>query len=173
MRTGQIVGWLLAGTVAAVGAYWFSASGEPAVVQPINFNHEEHLSAKRASGPITCNTCHKFYRTRQSSGRPGVAVCASCHTTTKPKSPEMEKLRRFIDRKQEIPWRRVYKLPEHVFYSHRTHVVDAKLPCATCHGPVETQRKALTRPLQRISMAACMDCHRARNVTNDCNACHK
>ncbi len=187
-------GWLIAAALIAAGGYWLTP--EPEIIQPIDFSHEKHLLAKRAEGPITCATCHKFFKTRRTSGRPGVSICASCHATTKPKTPEMAKLRRYIDEKREIPWKRVYKAADHVYYSHRTHVVDAKLFCETCHGPVGSMKKALTRPLVPITMDTCIDCHRrtrveiprngikgsgakgngkksVRFVTTDCNACHK
>lgn len=164
----RIAGWLLLGLAAAVGGYWVSASARTEVVQPIDFSHQKHFTLK-----LPCNMCHKFFSTRQTSGRPGVATCAICHAALPPRTPEMVKLRRYIEQKKEIPWRRVYTVPDHVFYSHRTHVVDAKLECAACHGAVEKQAKALTKPLKPLSMDACIDCHRARKVTADCNACHK
>ncbi|MBI3126284.1 MAG: hypothetical protein HYZ11_01595 [Candidatus Tectomicrobia bacterium] len=160
--------WFIVAVAVMSGAYWLNAGARPAVVQPIDFSHQKHLAIK-----LPCAMCHRFYAARQSSGRPGVAICAMCHAATAPKSPEMVKLRGFIDQKREIPWQRVYKVPEHVFYSHRTHVVDAKVECAVCHGAVEKQTAALTGPLKPISMDACMSCHRDRKVTNDCNACHK
>lgn len=161
-------GWLLAGAVVFVGAIWYSSTVQTQVVQPINFSHDKHVSLK-----FPCNTCHRFYMTRQTSGRPGVAVCTPCHIGTKPVSPEMLKLRRYIDNKQEIPWRRVYEVPSRVFYSHRTHVVDGKITCEECHGPVGAQKTALTRPLKKITMDGCIACHKERNITTDCNACHK
>jgi len=161
-------GWLLVAVVVAGGVYWLTATAGSSVVQPINFSHQKHAALK-----LPCSMCHKFYASRLVSGRPGVAICTLCHAAMAPKSPEMVKLRRFIDNKQEIPWKRVYKVPEHVFYSHRAHIVDAKLKCQTCHGEIEKQKNALTRPLRPISMDDCMDCHRARKVTTDCNACHK
>lgn len=164
----RTVGWLLLGLAVAVGGYWLGASARTGVVQPIDFGHQKHLAMK-----LPCSLCHKFYTARQASGRPGVATCAICHAATAPKSPEMAKLRRYIDQKKEIPWRRVYTVPEHVFYSHRTHVVDAKLECAACHGAIERQASVLTKPLKLLSMDTCIDCHRARKVTTDCNACHK
>ena len=160
--------WILLGLVVAAGGYWLGASAWTEVVQPIDFSHQKHLAMN-----LPCAMCHKFYTTRQAAGRPGVATCAACHAAMPPKNPETVKLRRYIDQKKEIPWRRVYVAPDHVFYSHRTHVVDAKLECPVCHGAIDKQANALTKPLKPLSMDACMDCHRARKVTNDCNACHK
>ena len=169
MNSGRrVVGWVFAAVIVAGASFWISWGAESKVVQPINFSHEKHANLK-----LPCSLCHKFYTTREVSGPPGVATCTLCHAATVPKSPEMVKLRAYIAQKREIPWKRVYKVPDHVFYSHRTHVVDAKLPCATCHGPIEKQAAALTRPLKPITMEGCMECHRSRKVTNDCNACHR
>ena len=55
--------WLIAAALIAAGGYWLAPA--PEIVQPIDISHEKHLLAKRAEGPITCATCHKFFKTRR------------------------------------------------------------------------------------------------------------
>jgi len=60
-----------------------------------------------------------------------------------------------------------------VFYSHRRHVVVAKIPCETCHGAIARTSAPPARPLVKIRMKFCIGCHQRRNVTVDCIACHR
>ena len=99
----------------------------------------------------------------------------------------------FGEKGGEIPWRRVWRLPPHVFFSHRSHVVAAGVKCQTCHGPMETLDRPPGRPLKQLAMSDCIGCHEqwrwpdegvargaelarvptARRVSTDCNACHR
>jgi hypothetical protein len=78
-----------------------------------------------------------------------------------------------------IAWTRVYKLPDFVFFDHRSHV-NAGVVCQTCHGPVETMERM--RQVPDLSMGWCINCHRqaTQNGVNgkrvfasiDCSTCH-
>jgi hypothetical protein len=78
-----------------------------------------------------------------------------------------------------IRWRQVHRLPDFVFFDHRSHV-RAGVTCQSCHGPVETMERV--RQFQNLSMGWCVNCHRdARangvlgkpaNPSLDCSACH-
>ena len=62
-------------------------------------------------------------------------------------------------------------------------MVVAKVPCQTCHGPMETLMKPPARPLRTLAMDDCIGCHEkasapaekaaARPRSTDCNACHR
>jgi ferredoxin len=59
---------------------------------------------------------------------------------------------------------------DYVFFSHREHAA-AGAACADCHGDVAAA--AMPLPKERdISMAACMDCHRAKGASLACDFCH-
>ena len=76
-----------------------------------------------------------------------------------------------FDKEQKpIPWVRLYKLPDFVFFSHSVHL-NGKVACAECHGPVE-QREALAAEVTH-NMKTCMACHSAREVSNKCHICHE
>jgi hypothetical protein len=94
----------------------------------------------------------------------------TCHRAEKQSSPELAKVREAALGKKEIPWVRVYRNPDFVFFSHERHA-RARVECAECHGPVE-KRDVLMKEVS-TSMTACMSCHAARGARNDCSACHE
>ncbi len=132
--------------------------------QPINFSHELHTSM------VECDTCHRYYMERKVAGRPTVEICTGCHAEAE--TSEQEKILSYAERGEEIPWERVYRLPEHVYFSHMRHVAVGKVECSSCHGMIETMNKPLKKPLVKIDMDFCINCHRQGQITTDCNACH-
>lgn len=183
----------LIGLVAVVLMAWAYWAGwvEPAVTQPIEFPHRAHLELKDPK--FECTTCHDRASSGAVAGRPSTKKCLSCHSTGEAKSAEEKKLQAFTQSGREIPWQRVWRLPPHVFFSHRTHVAEAKVRCQTCHGAMETLDRPPARALKRLTMSDCIGCHEAwrwpnetkeketgsakgaavRRVSTDCNACHK
>jgi hypothetical protein len=135
--------------------------------QPISFNHKKHLEQG-----LECDACHHFYKTQTFSGIPDLNTCLECHKEPVTKSPEEEKIRQFQKRGQEIPWRRIYEEPDHVFFSHRRHAVLGKIECKICHGGIGESERPPMKPWAKMTMNWCMDCHAKRKVTNDCLACH-
>jgi len=136
--------------------------------QPIAFNHKKHMEQG-----LECDTCHRYYKTETFSGMPDIAVCLECHKEPVTQSPEEEKIRQFAKKGEKIPWRRLYKMPDHVFYSHRRHVILGKVECQTCHGTIGQSEKPPTTPFVQMTMGWCMNCHAKKRVTNDCLACHE
>lgn len=135
--------------------------------QPLAFSHKKHT----AQG-LTCETCHVHFKTQTFSGMPRLETCLECHKDPLTKSLEEEKIRDYQKRNQEIPWKRLYVQPDHVFFSHRRHVVLGKLGCETCHGPIGDSQEPPATPWVKMTMKWCMDCHAKQRVTNDCLACH-
>ena len=144
----------------------YSTSSKPG--QPIAFNHKKHVDQG-----LECDACHKYYKTQSFSGMPDISVCLECHKEPVTKSPEEEKIRQFAKRGEEIPWRRIYGEPDHVFYSHQVHVVLAKIECKTCHGSIAQSEKPPIRPFVDMTMGWCMRCHKEKKVSNDCLTCHE
>jgi len=138
--------------------------GEP-IVQPIPFNHKMHV----AQG-IKCIDCHAIREPGFLAGIPKEPVCMGCHTTVRKDSPPIQKLREFAKSKTPLPWVRIYSVPEFVWFSHATHVREAKLECESCHGPVST-REVLFKE-KAVNMAACMACHAKLHASNGCDTCH-
>ena len=157
-----------------------------AIEQPIEFPHKTHIALN-----LPCASCHQRVEKDTVAGRPPTALCVACHASAESKSEEIKKLKAYGERGEEIPWQRVWRLPRHVFFSHRVHVAIAKLDCQSCHGPMETLERPPPRPLKTLAMGDCIECHlksmsaarvtnmthstevRIRRLVNDCNACHR
>ncbi len=141
---------------------------EVPIEQPIRFNHAVHIK-----NDLKCLDCHQHFDSAEFSGLPGIEMCAECHEEPMTKSPEEVRLIEFTKRGEELPWQRVYDLPEDVFYSHRRHVVVAKIECKTCHGDVGRLTEPPEQPLVTQTMEWCIDCHLARGASVDCIHCHR
>ena len=135
-------------------------------VQPVAYNHKKHIE----SG-MECPTCHTGIADGLQHARlPTIDICMNCHGSDD--NPKTQPIRDFAAKNQAIPWQRVYKVPNHVFFSHRRHVGVAKLDCALCHGDMSKKETPVSRPAVAISMGRCISCHRSRGVSTDCLACH-
>ena len=135
--------------------------------QPIHFNHKKHLGQG-----LECDACHRYFKTQNFSGTPDISICMECHKEAITKNPGEEKIRQFAKKREEIPWKRIYGEPDHVFFSHRRHVVLGKLQCQTCHGNIAESERPPSKPWVNMTMNWCMGCHTKNKVTNDCLACH-
>jgi len=135
--------------------------------QPISFNHKKHVEQG-----IECLTCHPHFKDQTFSGMPQLAICLECHKDPVTQNPEEEKIRQIHKKGEEIRWKRVYQQPDHVFFSHRRHVVLGKMECKNCHGDIGQSERPPSKPWVKMTMNWCMDCHAKKKVTNDCLACH-
>ena len=139
-----------------------------AVLQPIQFNHQLHIQEVG----LECADCHKYFATGQHSGLPTLADCMECHEGGMTESPEEQKLLQMAQADPTTPFLKLFTMPDHVFYSHRTHVTAAGLECETCHGDIADTTVPPEVPLMRITMDTCLDCHTRNGVNNDCTRCH-
>ena len=133
--------------------------------QPIPFSHKQHIVIK-----LKCADCHEAPDPGEVMTFPSVSKCMVCHATIKADAPGIVALKRYAAAKQEVPWVRVYEIPSWVYFSHTVHT-DGGVSCENCHGPV-AQRDRLAKETN-LSMAGCMNCHRARKATLDCAGCHE
>ncbi len=139
--------------------------------QPIQFNHKKHKDQG-----VECVNCHNYIREESFAGIPKLQTCLECHENPITKSTEEEKIRSFAKKGVKLEWIRVYRLPQHVYFSHRRHVALAKLECINCHGAIDNTTKPPLKPLKILMMNDCIDCHKkskAHNVSTDCIDCHK
>lgn len=156
-------------------ALWFFAQKEyqgaeeklPQTVapQPVAFSHKQHAAAS-----LQCADCHPNAATSDNATLPNTAKCMACHRTIKADSPEVAKIAAAHENKQKVPWVRVYRVKDFVFFSHANHL-KAGLECNACHGPVET-RDVLAKE-HGTNMASCVACHRAKQASLDCVLCHQ
>lgn len=153
-------------SVVVVFSFFTTVTGR-GVKQPIQFNHKAH----KEQG-LECMACHQYVRERTFAGVPKIEVCMECHEQPVTENPEEDKIRQFSKANHEIQWGRLYQMPNHVFFTHRVHVVIDEIPCNTCHGDIGDTVKPPSRSLKTMSMNDCMDCHRETGANNDCLACH-
>jgi hypothetical protein len=138
---------------------------DPSPVQPLTFSHQLH--AGRSA--IPCLYCHRNAPKSPVAGIPTLADCRACHQFISPDAPEIKKLMGYWDRREPIPWVRVYWLPDHVYFPHMMHV-RARLDCTVCHGDVAGMQR-ITRSVH-LKMGWCLNCHRQHKASIDCWTCH-
>lgn len=140
-----------------------------AVEQPIQFNHQKHVK----DAGMDCSACHEYYSTGNHSGLPSLATCQVCHQEAVTKSAEEQKLLKLLASETQPDFKKLFRLPDHAFYSHRRHVAVAGLQCETCHGRIAETTAPPPRALVEITMATCTSCHAEKNVTTECTDCHR
>jgi hypothetical protein len=105
--------------------------------QPIAYSHKKHV----AMG-LQCKGCHTMPGDGEAATFPKESLCMGCHAGVKKDSPEILKLAEFARKKEPVPWVRLYKLPDFVWFSHKVHV--ERTSCERCHGPV-AEREVLKK----------------------------
>lgn len=158
--------WIVAGLVVLIAAGAAVAARTPAVHQPIRFNHAKHVAAG-----VDCDGCHATVSEQAFAGMPTLDTCMQCHDDAK--TPEEKKLKAFEAAHAEPAWQRVYRMPAHVYFSHRRHVALGKVQCAVCHGSVDKATEPPARPAVKQTMTWCIACHEERRASIDCIACHR
>ena len=135
-------------------------------VQPIAFSHQVHLQKG-----LRCVNCHAGVDRGPDARIPSVNFCMACHQTIATNKPEIQRIKSYRDRGEDVPWRRVYGFEPsaHVKFNHAPHI-RAGVDCAACHGNMTTQTVA-TRQVNH-TMGFCMDCHRQKSASTDCATCH-
>jgi Cytochrome c7 and related cytochrome c len=124
-------------------------------VQPIAFSHKVHAGENK----IPCLYCHFGARKSRHAGIPAESVCMNCHSILQTQAVEIEKLKEADLQRRAIPWIRVHKLPDFVYFNHSQHVLSG-LECQRCHGRVETMDRVTQ--VSALTMGWCLECHRAR-----------
>jgi hypothetical protein len=146
--------------------YW-AKMGEPNIKQPIQFNHLKHKEIAE------CETCHKYIKELTFASLPTQEDCAACHEDLITDSPEEKKLHQYIEKGQDIPWKRLYRKPPHVYFSHKRHVALGGLECEPCHGDMGSQPTPPRKPIVALKMNDCLACHKSSGVKTDCVTCHR
>ena len=150
--------------VAGLGYLWHGT--DPAPAQPIAFPHTIHAGTLR----LPCTFCHLFADRSRFATAPPLQICMGCHRTTATDREEIKKLTRHYDEMRPIEWKRVYEVPDFIYFSHKRHI-KAGLECAACHGDVAGMKRI--RRVSNLVMGWCVSCHRVRNAPMDCYTCHK
>jgi hypothetical protein len=133
--------------------------------QPVPFSHKEHAGTLK----MPCEYCHTPSRSGETLMIPRASFCMQCHQTIATDNAGVQKLAQYAKTDRTIPWVRIYELPSFVSFSHKVHL-EHGATCEECHGAV-AQRTRLYKESD-ISMATCVNCHRAKQASTDCSTCH-
>lgn len=154
--------------LASMGVILVFPKAWSGVKQPVAFSHKMH-----AKNDLKCLDCHQYYEKLASSGEPRLTICAGCHEEPVGKSGAEKIVVEHVKSGLEIEWRRLYRIPEDVYFSHRRHAGLAKIECEICHGDIGHSDKPPSRPLKKMTMKKCLSCHEEKGASTDCIACHR
>jgi len=175
LANGMKITWLISGllvvlvAVLAVLAFMYILPidlRDRSPVQPISFSHKKHAG----DNAIPCLFCHRYAPKSTVAGIPAVSDCRACHLFIAQNAPEIKKLMAYWEKKEPIPWVRVYGVPDFVYFPHMMHI-RAGLACTNCHGDVAAMER-IKRSV-KIEMGWCLNCHRQHKASIDCWTCHK
>lgn len=158
---------VVGGAYAAIQFSWYGRE----VAQPAPFPHARHVALN-----VSCAACHTGSSEGMRARLPSIQSCKLCHRVDRTFPSTPRQLAAFTASGQNIPWNQAQKLPAHVYFSHRRHIVAAKLNCVECHGNVGGAMQPISRAYLssgEAGMAQCIDCHRKRGASEDCLACHR
>jgi hypothetical protein len=164
----------------AGGALALLCAATPGPKQPIAFSHRIHAGEVG----IGCTSCHAYAERGPVAGVPSMARCQGCHKFVKedPERPqitaELKPLLEILANASAIEWVRVYRLPDHVYFTHERHVL-AGVRCQECHGEVE--KMDVVARVAPLTMGWCLACHHrkqrekpeGRARLTECVTCHK
>ena len=138
--------------------------------QPIAYSHKVHIE----SAGVNCIECHVNAEKMPRASIPNIEVCQNCHNDQPlSDSPEESKVLRYVKEETAIPWIQIYSVPDHVYFSHRRHVVDGAIGCSACHGNVPQMTEPFSAQVVPVTMSSCIECHKRLNASIDCLACHR
>ena len=183
--------WLVAGAgalclllaVAVIGGRQAPSDAEAEAVaavadgqdrsQPILFPHDTHAGQFL----IDCQYCHYSAERSVDAGIPPVETCMGCHREGlidgRNTPEEVALIREYHAEGTPIPWRRIYKVSDHVHFPHMRHVA-AGVTCQTCHGQVQEMGvlEEVAPEAGALKMGWCVSCHLERGASRDCTVCH-
>jgi hypothetical protein len=151
--------------ILLLGFRWHTHRKAP--VQPIAFSHALHAGKLN----LECLFCHDTADKSYYAGVPSVQKCMSCHSAVKTESPEIQKLTKYWNDKEPVPWERVHRIRvrKHVYFSHKRHIA-AGADCEHCHGALRAMSQV--RQVKSLKMGWCVSCHEANQAPTDCLICH-
>ena len=124
-----------------------------APTQPVAFSHALHSGQLE----IDCRYCHTNVDRSEHSNVPATEVCMSCHSMVRKDDPVLAPVRESYASGEPIPWVRIHKTPDYVYFNHAVHV-NRGISCVECHGRVD-QMKVVHHD-KPLSMGFCLECHR-------------
>ncbi len=157
-------------TAVLVGGYYSQQSAGASESQPVDYSHKVHIDAG-----MECLYCHSNAGRSPVAGVPSVQKCIGCHQTIATDNADVQLVTEYWNNNEPIPWERVNKQPDFVYFSHQPHVISG-LACEECHGDIGEMD--LAAPMEKMDMGWCLDCHEQQHEDIaphlwDCLVCHK
>ncbi len=121
--------------------------------QPVAYDHSLHVGQLG----LDCRYCHTYVDRSEHANVPDSATCMNCHNQVLPDSPKLAPIRDSYQSGNPVPWVRVHKLPDYVYFDHAVHV-NRGVSCVECHGQVNEMK--VVEHAQSFSMDFCLKCHR-------------
>ena len=146
-----VTGTLIAGITYYATPKWANVGYSP--VQPVPFSHKLHAGELG----MDCRYCHTFVDRSAHSNVPTSESCMACHSMVQTESPALQPVRDSYATGEPVPWMRVHKAPDYVYFNHAVHV-NRGISCVECHGQVNEME--VVSQSKSLSMAFCLECHR-------------
>lgn len=142
----------------AVAKVWYFFSPEFTDVgyqpiQPVPYSHKLHVGEL----DLDCRYCHASVEVSPVANVPPTATCMNCHQLVMRDSVALAPIRDSAQSGRPMRWTRVHKLPDYVYFEHRSHVA-AGVGCVSCHGQVDQME--VVHQAKSLSMSWCLECHR-------------
>ena len=152
-----IVAIILIKTAVVLGVTYYATPKYTRVgyepTQPVAFSHALHSGQLE----IDCRYCHTFVDRAAHSNVPTTQVCMTCHSMVRKDDPILAPIRDSYESGEPIPWIRIHKTPDYVYFNHSVHV-NRGISCMECHGSV--QEMDVVQHSKSLSMGFCLECHR-------------
>ena len=150
-----VIGLVVVGGAGLAGYLTLPTVVEPgyAPKQPVPYSHKLHAG----NLGMDCLYCHYTVNKAAYAAVPATEVCMNCHTRVKTQSPSLVKVRESYATGQSIPWVKVHRLPDYVYFNHRAHVT-AGVSCVSCHGRIDQMIEV--KQVKPLNMGWCLECHR-------------
>lgn len=121
--------------------------------QPVPYSHKLHAGKLG----IDCRYCHVAVERSAAAGIPPTEICMNCHAKVKTDAPALLPVRESFATGRPVPWKRVHKLPDFVYFNHAVHV-RVGVGCVSCHHRIDQMLEV--SQAEPLSMGWCLDCHR-------------
>ena len=173
---------LVGGMIVTPAVMLFGLSAETLATgyqppQPVPYSHEKHLRMG-----LDCATCHNTVYQSNFASIPTTEVCIRCHGPSKDaqgneikgaaervhsNSPMLKPLHDSWNSGLPVHWVKVHDLPSYAYFSHASHT-NRGVGCYSCHDRIDkmggtgtTDAVPGVTQMKNLSMAWCLECHRA------------
>ncbi|MEY4565961.1 MAG: hypothetical protein RLY14_931 [Planctomycetota bacterium] len=166
-----VLGFLALGGGAYAGVVFLGATDPKTLnpgyqpVQPVPFSHKIHAGQLK----MDCRYCHTSVEKAAHASVPPTSTCINCHSPLEkatgtpalaavhPDSPKLKALHQSWESGNSVPWARIHRLPDFVYFNHAAHI-SSGVSCVTCHDRID--KMEVVYQAKELSMTWCVDCHR-------------